>query len=160
MSFSFLPCQLSCRRVFSLFPHLKHVSDPTTVAISPKRMISRTLAGFPWYSNIIYEEDFSEVVNQDQGLLISIFISLYMPLTFLCRPLSSPFRNINLFYSISSLDRNPLSNCNVTWAFHSTHRYLSHQQWLWPPEKHQMRMSSQSCVPSYALIVWWMYWLC
>jgi len=55
------------------FPIL-HLSDPTTVTMMPKRMISRTLAAFLWYSNVIYEEDFSEDVDHDKDFLVSLFI--------------------------------------------------------------------------------------
>jgi len=33
-----------------------------------------TLAAFPWYSNTIYEEDFSEAIDQDKDFLVSLFI--------------------------------------------------------------------------------------
>jgi len=37
---------------------------PITVAMTPNRMMSCTLAEFPWYSNTVYEEDFSEAIDQ------------------------------------------------------------------------------------------------
>ena len=42
--------------------------------MTPNRMISRTLAAFPWYSNAVYEEDFSEAIDHDKDFLVSLFI--------------------------------------------------------------------------------------
>jgi len=85
---------------------------------------------------------------------------IYIWLIFLCRLLYSSFGNMNPYSSISSVARNLFWNSNVAWAYYLMDSSLGHQQSFWPLRKHQMRMSFQSSVLWYALIVWWMYWVC
>jgi len=61
--------------VVPYIPHfpILHLSDPATVAMTPKRMIS---AAFPWYSNAVYEEDFSEAIDHDKDFLIHKLIHI------------------------------------------------------------------------------------
>jgi len=95
-----------------------------------------------------------------QGFPHKLIHYIYIRLTFLCRLLYSPSGNTNPYSSISSVARNPFWNSNVAWAYYSMDSLLGHQQSFRPPQEHQMRMSFQNSVPWYALIVWWMYWVC
>ncbi len=65
-----------CVAYVPYFPTL-HLSEQPTVNMKPKRMISRTLAVFLWYSNIIFEEDFSEAVDEPKDFLVRVFL-LYL----------------------------------------------------------------------------------
>ncbi len=159
LSVSFSPYQPSCRPVRSLFPHLTpfwpHNSryDAQAHDISHFGCISMVFKHHLW-------RRLFRSCRSWQGFPCKFIHYIYIRLTFLCRLLYSPFGNMNPYSSISSVARNLFWNSNIAWAYYLMDSSLGHQQLFWPLWKHQMQMSFQSSVPWYALIVWWMYWVC
>jgi len=159
LSVSFSPCQASCRPVRSPFPHL----TPFWPRNSRYDAQAHDISHFGCISLVFKRRLWKRLFRSYrswQGFPRKLIHYIYIQLTFLCRLLYSPSGNTNPYSSISSVARNPFWNSNVAWAYYSMDRSLGHQQSFWPRREHQMRMNFQSSVPWYALIVWWMYWVC
>jgi len=159
LSVSFSPCQPSCCPVCSLFLHLTPFwpcnsrYDAQVHDISHFGCISMVFKCHLW-------RRLFRSCRSWQGFPCKFIHYIYIRLTFLCRLLYSPFGNMNPYSSISSVARNLFWNSNIAWVYYLMDTSLGHQQLFWPSQKHQMWMSFQSSVPWYALIVWWMYWVC